>query len=69
MPSPWDGRGEQEKREKLAASKVRLAKQLADQGKADVAVRWLNDCIRLYPGTEAAGEAKQLLKKMKQPAD
>jgi TolA-binding protein len=42
-------------------SKLRLAKQLAEQGKRQAAVKWLRDCVRLYPETKAAKEARDLL--------
>jgi V8-like Glu-specific endopeptidase len=51
--------------EKAADSKLSLVKTLIDQGKKEVAVQRLEDLIKAYPNTQAAKEAKDLLKKLK----
>lgn len=50
-----------EQREKAARNKLELAKKLVNRNRA-VAKDWVQDVIDRYPGTEAAGEAVELLK-------
>jgi len=52
-----------ERLEKVAASKLSLAKQLADDGNTDKAKQRFQEIIKNYPNTKAAKEAKQLLDK------
>src|SRR5262245_12808526 len=47
--------------ESMAAAKLKLAKMLAESGKADKARQRYQEIIDKYPKTQAAGEAKQLL--------
>lgn len=51
--------------ERAAENRLGLIKTLIDQGKKEVAAQRLSDLIKSYPGTEAAKEAKELLKKLK----
>lgn len=51
--------------EKAAENRLGLIKTLIDQGKPEVASRRLNELIKSYPSTQAAKEAKELLKKLK----
>jgi len=53
-----------DKTEHLAASKLKLAKQLADDGKVDKARQRYKDIIEQYPKTKAAEEARAFLKKL-----
>jgi TolA-binding protein len=48
------------KREQAATAKLRLARQFLEQGKRDVALRWLQQAVDEYPGTAAAREAGEL---------
>jgi TolA-binding protein len=50
--------------EKLAASKLKQARALFDDGKAADARDYCNDILKKYPDTKAAEEAKSLLKQM-----
>jgi hypothetical protein len=50
--------------EKAAASKLRLAEQLAEDGKVDKAKQRCRDIIRDFPKTKAAQEAQALLDKL-----
>lgn len=61
--SPFANLTEDEKNEKLAEAKLKIAKQFLDQRKFEIARKWLNECVSLYPGTVAAAEAKELLVK------
>jgi hypothetical protein len=54
-----------DKDEQTAASKLNLAKDLADNGKTEKARERYQDIIRLYPKTKAAEEARDLLDKLK----
>jgi TolA-binding protein len=54
-----------DKDEQAAASKLNLAKDLADNGKTEKARERYQDIIRLYPKTKAAEEARELLDKLK----
>jgi hypothetical protein len=56
---------EGDKSEARAASKLKLAKQLIDDGKGAKAKERLEELIQEYPRTKAAEEAKQILKKLK----
>jgi len=47
---------------KLAAGKLKAAKDLAKQGKGDASKRMLKEILEKYPDTEAAKEAEKLLK-------
>jgi tetratricopeptide (TPR) repeat protein len=49
-------------REENAASKLNLAKMLAKDGLTKKARERLEEIVKLYPGTEAAKEAKKMLK-------
>jgi len=49
--------------ESKAATKLRIAKQLADRGFADDAKLKFQEIVDKFPGTNAANEAKELLKK------
>lgn len=60
-PQP-DPVAKDEKREKAAVAKLRLARQLLDSGKTEAGKRWLQDVISGFPGTKAAGEAAEQLK-------
>lgn len=53
-----------DKAEQIAASKLKLARQLADDGKTDKAKQRYEDIVKQYPDTKAAAEARQLLKKL-----
>jgi S1-C subfamily serine protease len=55
---------DEEKQERMAASKLEFAKTLADDGKLDKARIRFEDIVKMYPKTRAAGEAKLLLDKM-----
>lgn len=52
------------KAETTAASRLRLAKELAKQGKRDSARERYEDIIEQFPNTKAAREAKELLEKL-----
>jgi hypothetical protein len=54
-----------DKDEEAASSKLSLAKSLAKDGKTDRARERLEDIIKMYPDTQAAKEAADLLKKLK----
>jgi hypothetical protein len=54
-----------DQKEKQAASKLDLIKQLIKDGKRDKARDRLDDLIKGFPDTKAATEAKELLEKMK----
>jgi S1-C subfamily serine protease len=54
-----------QKAELAAASKLKLAKVLADDGNLSRALQYLNELIEKYPNTKAAEEAAQLQKKWK----
>jgi hypothetical protein len=47
-----------------ANSRLRLAKILMNDGNKMKAKKWLEDIIGKYPGTEAAEEARELLKEL-----
>jgi hypothetical protein len=53
-----------DKAELVAASRLKLIKQLIDDGKADRAKMRLQDLLKEYPKTKAADEARELLKKL-----
>jgi S1-C subfamily serine protease len=61
-PKPSDD----DKLEKLAASKLKLAKTLAEDGKVARAMERYAEIVHDYPKTKAAGEAQQLLEKLKE---
>jgi S1-C subfamily serine protease len=61
-PKPAD----EEKLEKLAASKLKLAKTLAEDGKLDRAKERYAEIVHDYPKTKAAEEAQELLNKLKE---
>jgi S1-C subfamily serine protease len=61
-PKPVD---EGDKLEKLAASKLKLAKTLAEDGKLAKAKERYVEIVHDYPKTKAAEEALQLLEKLK----
>lgn len=50
-----------DRRERAAASRLRLALQFEETGKTDTAKRWLAELIAEFPDTEAAKTAKQKL--------
>jgi S1-C subfamily serine protease len=58
--------GDADKAEQAAASKLRLAKTLADDGKLEKAKERYEAIIASYPDTKAAAEAKVLLERLKQ---
>jgi len=53
-----------EKAEKAAEGKLILARELIKDGKKDKAKERLQDLIKQYPNTKAAGEAKKELEKL-----
>ena len=53
-----------DKAEQIAASRLKLAKQLAADGKVDRAKQRYEDIVREHPKTKAADEAHELLKKL-----
>jgi FimV-like protein len=53
-----------DKAEKEAARKLKLAKQLLEDGKKDGARDYLEEIIKKYKDTKAADEAEELLKKL-----
>ena len=53
-----------EKAEQIAASKLKFAKTLAEDGKKAKAKERLEDIVAKYPNTKAAGEARELLKNL-----
>ncbi len=53
-----------ELQERRAASKLKLVRQLIDDGKKDRAIDRLGELIKEYPKTKAADEAKTLLLKL-----
>ena len=57
--------GEADKNEEAAARKLKLAKQLQDQGKPDDARDYLQDIAKRWPDTPSGKEAKKMLEKMK----
>src|SRR5262249_48883107 len=52
---------EAKRKEQSAAAKLKLIRQLLADGKKDAAKARLEQLINDYPGTKAAGEAKELL--------
>lgn len=54
-----------EKSERLAAGKLKLAKMLMDEGKSKDALESMEEIVQKYPKTKAAGEAKDLIAKLK----
>jgi hypothetical protein len=52
--------------ERLAASKLKFAQQLADDGSVDKAKQRCRDIIKQFPKTKAAKEAQELLDKLSQ---
>ena len=56
---------EGDKAEQTAAARLSLAKDLIDTGKTAKGQEWLEDIVKMYPGTKAAEEAKKLLAKLK----
>lgn len=57
--------GEADKNEEAAARKLKLARQLADQGKPEDAREYLQDIVKKWPDTPSGKEAKKLLEKLK----
>jgi AhpC/TSA family len=53
------------KREQLALTRLKLAKQVLDGGKTEKARERLQDLVKKFPDTPAAEEAKELLRKLK----
>jgi len=51
-------------REKDAARRLQLARQLLEEGKADGARESLEEIVRKYKATKAAEEAQELLRKL-----
>src|SRR5262249_14604033 len=56
---------EADKNEEAAARELKLAKQLADQGKPEDAREFLQDIVKRWPDTPSGKEAKKMLDKMK----
>lgn len=56
------------KQEKLAQSKLSIAKLVAQTNKP-AAIKWLNELIEAYPATEAAEAGKAILKKLTHPTE
>jgi thioredoxin-like negative regulator of GroEL len=54
-----------EKSERQAASKLKLAKMLLDDGKTKDAIESMEEIMKKHPGTKAAAEAKELITKHK----
>ncbi len=59
-----EAKDDPEKLEKDAARKYGFAKTLADDGKTARAKERLEELIKAYPGTKAAAQAEELLKKL-----
>jgi hypothetical protein len=57
-------KSDDEKNEKAAASSLSLIKELIADGKKERAKERLEGLIKKYPGTKAAAEAEELLKKL-----
>lgn len=55
---------DREKRERIAAEKFRLAKQLFESGKRDASKKWLLEIIAEYSETKAAEESRLVLERM-----
>lgn len=53
----------EEEREKRAAAKLKLAKDLLEKGRTSTAVQWLKEILKEFPETKAGQEAKALLLK------
>jgi hypothetical protein len=53
------------KREQLALTRLKFAKQVLDGGNTDKARERLQDLVKKFPDTPAAEEAKELLRKLK----
>ena len=53
-----------QKNEKLAESGVEMAKLFLENGKRQIAKRRLREIVKEFDGSEAANEAKALLKKL-----
>lgn len=69
-PAPSKSAGKDDKKsegdaERVAGSKLKLAKLLVDDGKKADAIEALEEIVKKYPKTKAAGEAKELLAKLK----
>jgi FimV-like protein len=64
-PTKSEESGSDEKNDELAATKLKFAKSLIDDGKKDKARERLQEIIKKYPKSNAAEEAKELLKKLK----
>lgn len=58
-------KGDDEKAEKLAAGKLKLAKMHIEDGAKKDAIEALEELIKKHPKTKAAAEAKELLAKLK----
>jgi hypothetical protein len=54
-----------EEKERLAKSRLKLAKQFVEDGQKEDAIDFLESLLKKYPNTEAATEAKKLLEKLK----
>jgi FimV-like protein len=54
-----------EKRERAAASKLRLAQQFIDRGEKSKARDWLAELIKEYPESDAAKTAQEKLNALK----
>lgn len=52
-----------DKGESAAGSKLRLAKQFLESGKEETGKKWLQEIVDEFPGTAAAAEANDILKK------
>jgi FimV-like protein len=53
-----------ERLDRLAESQLEMARLFIDRGKPDIAKRRLTEVVELYGKSEAAKEAKKLLKKL-----
>jgi hypothetical protein len=60
-----DGDFDREDAERNAATTVRVARELLQQGKTDLALARLESVLRQYPDTEAAKEAARLFEVLK----
>jgi tetratricopeptide repeat protein len=56
---------DEEKNEKLAQSKLKQAKSFLQDGQTDDARDFCEQIVKKYPNTKAAGEAKEMLEKLK----
>jgi hypothetical protein len=63
-PEPEKPASDPDRLEKLAATKLKFARQLADDGKVEKAKERCQEIVSQYPNTKAAKEARQLLDKL-----